>query len=208
MQLRLATALTFEGYVTGEQWEAARLSSCPVCAGPVTSHGTYMRKRPRVAQVARFFCAPCRMTIGLLPDFYASRMPGLLDDIEKVVAIAESARSVEAAAESARPDDEADAVTLMSALRWLRRRVAPIHRILATAIGLLPGRFEGCAPTVTSFRERLGTMRVLVALREICASYLHAIAEPLGLLGPPERRGVAFRRRQQSMGPGPPASTS
>jgi hypothetical protein len=85
--------------------------------------------------------------------------------------------------------------------------VAPIHRILATAIGLLPGRFDGCAPTVTSFRERLGTMRALVALREICARHLHAIAEPLGLLGPPEQRGVAFRRRQQSMGPGPPAST-
>jgi hypothetical protein len=208
LQLRLATALTFEAYVTDEQWGAARLSSCPVCAGPVTSHGTYPRKRPKPAQVARFFCAPCRMTIGLLPDFYASRMPGLLDDIEKVVAIAESARSAEAAVEEVRPGDEADAVTLTSALGWLRRRVAPIHRLLATAIGLLPGRFEGCAPSMVSFRERLGTMRVLVALREICARYLHAIAEPLGLLGPPERRGVAFRRRQQSMGPGPPASTS
>lgn len=148
------------------------------------------------------------MTIGLLPDFYASRMPGLLDEIEQVVAIAEEARSVEAAAEEARPADDADAVTLTSALRWLRRRVAPIHRILATAIGLLPGLFEGCAPTVTSFRARLGTMRVLVALREICAGYLHAIAEPLGLLAPPEGRVVAFRRRQQSMGPGPPAPTS
>jgi hypothetical protein len=45
--------------------------------------------------------------------------------------------------------------------------VAPPHRILATAIGLLPGRFEGCAATVTSFCERLGTMNVLAALREI-----------------------------------------
>jgi hypothetical protein len=208
VQLRLATALTFEAYVTGEQWATARLSSCPVCGGPVTSHGTYTRKRPQVAQVARFYCAPCRMTIGVLPDFYASRMPGLLDEIEEVVATAELARSVEAAAEEVRPADEADAVTLTAAVRWLRRRVAPIHRLLATAIGLVPGRFEGCAPTVRSFRERLGTTRALVALREICAGYLHAMAEPLGLLGPPERGVVALRRRQQSMGPGPPAPIS
>lgn len=208
MQLRQARALTFEEYVTGEQWRTARLSSCPVCSGPVTSHGTYVRKRPQVAQVARFYCAGCQMTIGLLPDFYASRMPGLLDDMEKVVAIAESAHSVEAAAEQARPADEADAVTLTSAMRWVRRRVRAIHRILATAIGLVPGRLEGCAPTVTSLQERLGTTRVLVALRELCARHLHAIAEPLGLLGPPEGRAIAVRRGQQSMGPDPPAPTS
>jgi hypothetical protein len=71
-------------------------------------------------------------------------------------------------------------VTLTSALRWLRRRVAPIHRILATAIGLLPARFEGCAPTVTSFRERLGTMHVLVALLEICVS---PCTNPAGVMG-------------------------
>ncbi len=135
-------------------------------------------------------------------------MPGLLDDIEDVVATAESARSLEAAAEQARPADEPEAVTLTSAIRWVRRRVRAVHRILATAIGLLPGRLEGCAPTVRSCRERLGTMRVLVALREICAQHLHAMAEPLGLLGPPEGRAVAFRRRQQSMGRGPPALIS
>lgn len=148
------------------------------------------------------------MTIGLLPDFYASRVPGLLEDLEKVVAVAESARSVEAAAEAVRPADEPEAVTLPSALRWLRRRVAPVHRILATVIGLLPGRFEGCAPTVASFRERLGTAQALVALREICARHLHALAEPLGLLAAPAGRMGALRRRQQSMGPGPPAPCS
>jgi len=161
VQLRLATALTFDAYVTGAGWKTARLSSCPECAGPVTSHGTYRRKRPNAAEIARFYCESCRMTIGLLPDFYASRMPALLDDLEQVVAAAESARSVESAAEAVRPADEPEAVTLPSALRWLRRRVAPIHRILATVIGLLPGRFEGCAPTVASFRQRLGTARAL-----------------------------------------------
>ena len=60
-------------------------------------------------------------------------------------------------------------MTLAAAVRWLRRRVSAVHRVLATVIGLRPERFEGCAPTVASFRERLGTSRVLVALRGICA---------------------------------------
>ena len=208
MQLRHATALTFEAYVTGRDWKTASLSSCPVCDGSVTGQGTYARKFPKVAHVARFYCAACKMTIGLLPDFYASRRPGLLDDIEAAVAVAESAPSVEAAAEQVRPAEEPEAVTLTSALRWLRRRIAPVHRILATVIGLLPGRFEGCAPTVTSFRERLGTMRVLVALRETCARHLHALAQPLGLIGAPERRAAPRRRHQQSVGPDPPARAS
>ena len=148
------------------------------------------------------------MTIGVLPDFYASRMPGLLDDVEEIVAIAEAARSVEAAAEELRPAEELDAVTLPSAVRWLRRRLAPIHRILATVIGLLPDRFEGCAPTVASFRERLGTTRALVALREICRLYLHCLREPLGLVPACASRVAAIRRRQQSMGRGPPAPPS
>lgn len=208
MQLRHGTALTFEGYVTGAQWEAARLSSCPVCSGPVTSHGTYPRKLPKLAYVARFRCVPCRMTIGLLPDFYASRVPGLLDELEAVVLAAEAAPSMEALADEVRPADEDGAVSLTSALRWVRRRVVSVHRLLATVLCLLPERFELCTPTVTSFREYLGTASVLVALREICARSLHALAAPLGLLAAPARGDVVFRRHPQSMGRGPPPSTS
>lgn len=142
VQLRLATALTFDAYVTGAGRKTARLSSCPVCEGAVASHGTYIRKRPKVAEVARFYCEACRMKVGILPDFYASRMPGLLDDLEEVVAVAELARSVEAAAQEVRPADEPEAVTLTSALRWLRRRQGPGHQLLATVIGLLPGRLS------------------------------------------------------------------
>lgn len=208
MQLRQGAAHTFEAYVKGAQWEAARLSSCPVCSGPVTSHGTYPRKLPKPAQVARFRCVPCRMTIGLLPDFYASRMPGLLDDLEEVVLAAEAAPSMEALADELRPEDEVGAVSLTSAVRWLRRRTASIHGLLATVLGLLPSLFEGCRPTVAAFRQRLRTSRVLVALREICAGSLHALARPLGLLAAPARGAAVFRRHQQSMGRGPPASTS
>lgn len=207
VQLRLAkgVASTFDEYVTGEGWTTATLSCCPACEGPVTSHGTYGRKLPKPARIARHYCAPCGMTIGLLPDFYASRRPGLLDDIEQTVAIAESARSVEDAAERVRPADDVNAVTLAAAVRWLRRRVRAIHGVLATIIGLLPARFEGCAPTVASFRERLGTMLVLVELRGICARYLGALAAPLGLLGPPAGPLRPRRRLQQSTGPDPPS---
>lgn len=208
MQLRERTAHTFEEYVTGAGWKTARLSSCPVCSGPVSSHGTYVRKLPKFALIARFFCAPCHMTIGLLPDFYASRMPGLLAEIEEVVALAETAPSVAAAADKARPAEEAQAITLTSAIRWVRRRVGAIHRLLATVIGLLPDRFERCAPQVASFRERLGMMNVLVALREICTGSLHALAPPLGLLARPNRRVLAIERHQQLSGPGPPPTTS
>lgn len=208
MQLRRTWALTFEEYVKGAGWKTARLSSCPVCGGPVTSHGTYARKLPKLAFVARFLCASCPTTIALLPDFYASRLPGLLAEIEDAVALAESARSAAAAADEARPADEPQAITLTSAIRWVRRRVRAIHRLLATVIGLLPERFEGCAPRVASFRERLGMMNVLVALREICAGSLHALASPLGLLGPADDRLLRFRRHQQSSGPGPPPATS
>jgi hypothetical protein len=145
------------------------------------------------------------MTIGLLPDFYASRTPGLLDDIEKVVAIAESARSVEDAAERVRPADDADAVTLAAAVRWLRRRVRAIHRVLATVMGLEPALFEGCAPTIASFRTRLGTTTVLVELRGICARNLGMLAPPLGLIGRCREELRPRRHLQQSTGPDPPS---
>lgn len=204
--MRLATALTFEAYVTEEGWRAARLSSCPTCDGAVTSLGAYVRKLPKPARVARFYCRQCGMTISLLPDFYASRTPGLLEDIEEAVAVAESARSVEEAADRVRPAEDADAVTITSALRWLGRRVAAVHRVLGTIIGLLPSQFEGCASTIVSFRKRLGTNKVLVALRGICARYLGMLAAPLGLVGGPAGSVRAPRRRQQSMGPDPPAA--
>jgi hypothetical protein len=205
VQLRQEPALTFQEYVTDEGWRTATLSCCPACEAPVISHGTYGRKLPSPARIARFRCAPCRMTIGMLPDFYASRRPGLLDDIEETVAIAESARSREDAAERVRPADDANAVTLAGALKWLRRRVRAIHGLLATVIGLMPARFEGCAPTIASFRERLGTTRVLVELRGICTRYLGVLAAPLGLLGSPARWIRPRRQRQQSTGPDPPS---
>lgn len=207
MQQRLGKELTFEAYVTGQGWTGATLECCPLCGCAPGGHGSYERKLPVPARVARFYCRPCHVTIGLLPDFYASRRPGLLADIEETVAVAEQATSLEAAADRVRPAEDDDAITLAAAIRWVRRRVDAVHRVLATVIGLVPARFEGCAPTIASFRERLRTTRVLVELREICARHLGALAAPLGLVAAPGGWILPRRRLQQSTGPDPPVPT-
>jgi hypothetical protein len=107
-------------------------------------HGTYLRKLPTPARVARFYCADTGTTIGLLPDFYASRMRGTL-------------LALEAAANELRPGDVDEAVTLPTAMRWVRLRLARVRATLATVRGLMPARFERCQITVRSVRAELGT---------------------------------------------------
>lgn len=165
-----------------------------------------MRKVPEVAQVARYYCPESHTTIGLLPDFYASRMPGTLDMIEEAAAKAEGAASVEKAAEALRPADAPDAVTLAAALVWLRLRVAIVRALLATVKGLMPELVgEDVPPRISAFRRRLGTLRVLVALRGICERHLHRLPAPLGLVPRPEMVLRGRARRAQSPGPDPPA---
>lgn len=207
MQLRFESTLTFEQYVTERAWEQATLRACPLCT-PGTCHlqrlAPYMRKIPAVAFVARYYCPEQHTTFGLLPDFYASRMPGTLDDLEQAAATAEAAPSVEQAAQHLRPADRPDAITLGAAVAWLRRRLVLVRALLVTVMGLLPDRFAGLGLLLRAWRERLGTSRVLVALREICVRHLYALPRPLGLN---PRRPVApprGRERQQSTGTDPP----
>jgi hypothetical protein len=208
VQLRLATEQTFEQYVTQRGWETATLSACPLCE-PGTCHlqrlGTYMRKVPSVAYVTRYVCREQHTSFGLLPDFYASRMPGTLDMIEEAAVKAEDAPSLEKVADQVRPADASDAVTLGAALVWLRRRVLMALGTLMTVKGLMPERFGDVPPRVSAFRRRLGTVRVLVALREICAPYLHRLSAPLGLVPRPQGERPCVRARPQRPGPDPPS---
>ena len=207
VQLRYPTELTFEEYVTTEGWRQASLEACPMCSPGqcrLERHGTYVRKIPTPARVTRFYCPDTGTTFGLLPDFYASRMPGTLPAMEEAVARAEEAPSVQAAANELRPADAEDAVTLPTAMRWVRLRLDVVHSTLATALGLMPALFDGCAITVRSFRAALGTSSVLVALRGICKCYLHKLLAPLGLSPPPVSRGRRRKHHQQSSGPDPP----
>jgi hypothetical protein len=145
-----------------------------------------MRKVPVVAFVARYYCPEQHTTFGLLPDFYASRLPGTLDRIEEAAATAEQGDGIERAAGQVRPADEPDAVSLGAAVAWLRRRLELLRALLVTVMGLLPDLFAGVGLSVRAWRERLGSSRVLVALRGICARHLHALPRPLGLNpGPP-----------------------
>jgi hypothetical protein len=208
VQLRFETTLTFDEYVTQRGWEQASLPGCPLCAPGTTCGfqrlGTYIRKVPAIAYVTRFYCPEQHTTFGLLPDFYASRMPGTLDAIEETAAAVEAAPSLEAAAHAQRPAELDDAVTIAAAIAWTRRRVAMVRLVLLAVIGVLPSLFEGCAPTVSSFRRRLGTTSALMALRGIVEGHLHALPRPLGLN--PGREGGAIAREgyQQSTGPDPP----
>ena len=135
VQLRFETGLTGADYVTREAWREARLSRCPLhprggCG--FSSHGTYERKSPAGTLIARWYCPQGHCTFSLLPDHLAARFPGTLCEIEHVVATVEQAKSVEAAADALRRD----AITLASAIRWVRwPAFMPIT--LKTAIGAM-----------------------------------------------------------------------
>ena len=131
MQLRHPTRLTGEQYVTVQAWRSAKPERCPNhphggCS--FARHGTYTRKTPRGICVARWYCPQSKTTFSLLPDSLAARLPGTLDALETVVAQAERSQSLTAAANELRRD----AIDLPGAIRWVRRRVQLVHRLMAS----------------------------------------------------------------------------
>jgi len=131
-------------------------------------------------------------------------MRGTLAEFERVAADAQAAKSVEAAANVERPADVEDAVTLATAVRWVSLRVRRVKALLVAICTLLPDRFAGCAPIVHIFRQHLQTDCALVVLREICATQLHGLAAPLGLVGPSKGMNQRGKARQQLTGLDPP----
>ena len=211
MQLRYETGLTGEQYVIARAWRDARLERCPNhphggCS--LARHGTYERKEPEGARVARWYCRESHTTFSLLPDCLAARLPGTLDDLEAVVVAAEEARSLEAAANELRRPAADDAVELPGAMRWVRRRVRLVHAVLARVIGLIPDRLAGCAATMVAVRERLKSDSALMKLRGLVSAQLRALPAPLGFQ--PHGIGVGGRKPglQHSMGPDPPPAAT
>ena len=203
MQLRFATSVTGEEYVSQELWLDASLPHCPLhpkggCG--FARHGTYERRSPPGTLIARWYCPQGHRTFSLLPDCLAARLPGTLAGVEEVVAAVEQAESLEAACAELRLEIE-----LPGVLRWVRRRVKAIHALLNTLKGLMPERFAGCEPRLDAFAERLGIDGVLPALRQIAAPYLALLPAPLGFGPRRGRGGEPDRADQQGAGPDPPA---
>jgi len=199
VQLRFQTGLTGAEYVTREGWRLASLERCPLhpnggCG--FTGHGTYARKSPRGTYIARWYCHMGHCTISLLPDHLAARFPGTLAEIEQVVATVEQASSLEVAADTLRPDP----VQLPSAVRWVRRRVDPVRKLLTIVVGLLPQYLLGCAPSIAAFRDRLLSEQVLMTLRELAQVHLQALPRPLGFQHPGTAGGELCQGFQQYMG--------
>ena len=203
MQLRYETGLTGEQYVRAEAWRDATLERCPNhphggCS--FARHGTYARKTPRGAKIARWYCRESSTTFSLLPDCLAARLPGELDTLEAVVALTEQAPSVAAAANALRPDP----AELPGAMRWVERRVRLVHHVLTIVIGLLPEQLARCIAEMGAVRSRLETETALRALRTLADAQLRALPAPLGFR--PHRLGTTNCNQapQHNMGPDPP----
>ena len=118
MQIRYATNLSAEQYVRQQAWHTATLNRCPLHAQggcSFSKHGTYPRKFPDGAKIARWYCADGHMSFSLLPDCLASRLSGSLNEVEDVLTEVENSPSQEAAADKIRIE-----ILLPGALRWIR----------------------------------------------------------------------------------------
>lgn len=195
MQIRYPVKLTLNEYLEQKGWEQAELGHCPFhpeggCG--LAKHGTYPRKFPEYCLIPRWFCPQVRQSVSLLPDFFASRFPGTLDEVEETVNIAGSYGSQEKAAEALRPD-----ISLPSALRWLRRRLKYVREILTILTGLL---VTGCAPELASFRQKHTTNSVLTRLRELAEEYLCSLPPIVGFGPRPGGRYYPLRSSNNRRG--------
>ena len=202
MQLRDASSLTSDAYVAQSAWARASLACCPRHPGGgcgFARHGTYRRTRPAGMQITRYYCPTAHETFSLLPDCLASRFPGDLDDLERVVAHVDAASSMEAAADVLRPD-----IVLPSAVRWVRRRLTLVRATLLAVVTLLPDLCGGDAH-LGAVRAALGTDHALVTLRTHAAPLLSALPRPLGFARHAHPRRAHRRRRQHRLGADPRA---
>ena len=202
VQLRFETEFTSNEYVKRQGWQDATLERCPLHPAGGCSfarHGTYERVNPPGTRIPRWYCPEGHRTFSLLADCFAARLTGSLQGVEEVVVAVEQANSREAAADVLRADIE-----LPGALRWMRRRLKPVHAALTLLLGLFPDRLRGCQPSVSTFRQWFGVDFVLPLLREIAEVQLARVPPPLGFRRPVPRGGEPKKRHQHQVGPDPP----
>jgi len=202
VQLRFATELTGEEYVSAQAWQQASLDQCPLHEGGgcrFSRHGSYERGTPPGARVARWYCRDAHCTFSLLPDCLASRLAGTLEEVEEVVAQIDQAPSLEKAADIIRKDD----IFLPGALRWLRRRRALVRAVLLALLGLMPDLLVGSQATIGDFRRVFDASPVLPGRREKCAEELSWLPPPLGFGPRPKMRPPPRKRSNTTRGRSP-----
>ena len=175
MQIRYLIDLTVEEYIEQEAWEEAKLTCCPFhpeggCS--FSKHGSYPRKFPTYCLVVRYYCPDAHQSISLLPDFFASRLPGTLDEVEHAVNIAETSSSLEEAAFTLRPE-----ISLFSGLRWLKRRLQYVNEILTILTGLFVTEYP---PELRSFRKVFSVNNVLTEMRVLAQDFLQFLPPIVG----------------------------
>ncbi len=184
MQLPLKIECTYEEYHTQELWKQATLEVCPVhkdglCR--IQRNGVYWRYGPHGKGrtcVARFVCIRIdedgrvvKLSFSLLPQFFAARTRGTLQEYEDQVAAAESEGPWKASLKHA-PHKRSER---RDAFRWLSRRMEALHRGLKGIVGHLPDIFKGCEATVSSMRKALGREDLLLHLRQELAGSGQAV---------------------------------
>lgn len=201
LQIPLRTSSSADTYVRNREWRGAKLSGCPLhplggCS--FARHGSYGRVTPRGLRIARWYCPEGHRTFSLLPDFLAARLPGLLVSVEDSVAVASSAKSIEAAADALRGPD----VTLPSAVRWLRRRVQAVRAALdAVTRAAPPETLIGALVRNPTPWLDSGQGHVLLGLRRsLSPQTLCSIPAPLGFQIS-RRAGWGRRNNQHGFGP-------
>lgn len=207
MQLRFASALSAEEYVSQRFWEQASLASCPLhpeggCH--LSRHTSYERVSPPGCRIARYRCPTDRVTFSLLPDCLASRLSSTLSEVEEAVGRVECRAGTMAQLAAELRPAEVEHDRAQGAVRYLRRRCRAVYAALVTIVGLQPERFAGHPPTLEGFRAALGVEWVLIRLRELVTDHLRDLPPPLGFGPRPIPRKKALRRLQQEAGADPP----
>lgn len=202
MQFRFPTELTAEEYVRTETWKNITVVQClihPDSACRLSKHGTYPRKIPDGTKIVRFLCHTENITFSLLPDCFASRLPGTLVDVEAAVFMVETALACESGCDVPESMENSliSSLDLSSAaektgvdqrlfdkaadFRWLKRRIQYVLCVLSTVISLFPETFGNHRPTLTSFRSLHTGAPILIRLRISTESRIHEIPLPVGL---------------------------
>ena len=213
MQFRLILKMTLEEYIALKFWEHITIIVCPIHPGQdcgVRNHGTYPRVGPLEGQIVRGLCKTSNITFSLLPDFYSSRLPGTLIELEEVVLLSEKAEEKCQSDKDSNLADKRDKSFYMCSaieemgidhdiyekscdVNWLNRRIEYVTAILIAFISLFPEKFGNCQPTITSFQSVLGDGPVLIRLRKIAGSQIHKIPKPVGLNSPQTLASPCYR---------------